>query len=261
MPVPAALIALAPILASAGVGIYGAASSAGAQRRVNEQNIKFSRDAMHQQRQWALDDWNMNNAYNSPLQQMQRFKEAGLNPHLIYGNANNSPASMVRQTDIKTPNIDAGGFINAANLATSTANDTMNAFFGMQKLQNETKLAEANILNLKANADKTSLDNRITREAFNELIMQPFYKNQETKAGIELTDRKRLTLPSQAMATERYLKETAKTDASAKHALELFRLAQKEGKLKQADIDTLETLQASPMGIKLIIEFLRMITK
>ena len=29
--------------------------------------------------------WNMANAYNSPLSQMQRFKAAGLNPNLIYG--------------------------------------------------------------------------------------------------------------------------------------------------------------------------------
>lgn len=30
--------------------------------------------------------WNMNNAYNSPTQQMKRLKDAGLNPNLVYGN-------------------------------------------------------------------------------------------------------------------------------------------------------------------------------
>jgi len=37
------------------------------------------------QRLWNEKMWNMNNAYNAPVQQMQRLKEAGLNPNLIYG--------------------------------------------------------------------------------------------------------------------------------------------------------------------------------
>lgn len=41
-----------------------------------------------QQLEW----WNMQNAYNSPKAQMQRFDEAGLNPNLVYtqGNAGNA---------------------------------------------------------------------------------------------------------------------------------------------------------------------------
>lgn len=29
--------------------------------------------------------WNMNNAYNTPVEQMKRLREAGLNPNLVYG--------------------------------------------------------------------------------------------------------------------------------------------------------------------------------
>ena len=35
-----------------------------------------------------LDFWNMQNAYNSPAAQMQRYQAAGLNPNLIYGQSN-----------------------------------------------------------------------------------------------------------------------------------------------------------------------------
>lgn len=40
--------------------------------------------------------WRMNNEYNSPAAQMARYKEAGLNPNLIYGQSNmaSSPASV-----------------------------------------------------------------------------------------------------------------------------------------------------------------------
>ncbi|AXH77832.1 MAG: DNA pilot protein [Microviridae sp.] len=55
----------------------------------------------NRQRMDALSDWNMQNQYNSPSSQMQRFKEAGLSPHLIYGQTNTAPP--VRSADAKPP--------------------------------------------------------------------------------------------------------------------------------------------------------------
>lgn len=42
-----------------------------------------------------LDMWNLQNQYNAPAQQMQRFKEAGLNPLLIYGQGTPGNASQL----------------------------------------------------------------------------------------------------------------------------------------------------------------------
>ena len=39
----------------------------------------------HEKRKWALEDRDNERAYNSVGQQMQRLKDAGLNPHLVYG--------------------------------------------------------------------------------------------------------------------------------------------------------------------------------
>lgn len=39
--------------------------------------------------------WNMQNVYNTPKAQMQRFDEAGLNPNLIYTQGNSGNASSV----------------------------------------------------------------------------------------------------------------------------------------------------------------------
>jgi hypothetical protein len=50
------------------------------QREADKQNIRF---------------WNMQNKYNTPLAQMQRFKDAGLNPNLIYGKGTPGQASPV----------------------------------------------------------------------------------------------------------------------------------------------------------------------
>ena len=40
--------------------------------------------------QQNLQMWNLKNQYDSPAAQMQRYKEAGLNPNLIYGQSNTS---------------------------------------------------------------------------------------------------------------------------------------------------------------------------
>lgn len=51
-----------------------------------EHNLKLAQ----LQNQWNIEQWNRENAYNSPAAQMARFKAAGLNPNLIYGQSNTS---------------------------------------------------------------------------------------------------------------------------------------------------------------------------
>jgi hypothetical protein len=54
------------------------------------------------QRADALADWNRQNMYNAPEAQMKRFKDAGLNPHLIYGQM--TTAQPIKTPDAKAPN-------------------------------------------------------------------------------------------------------------------------------------------------------------
>lgn len=65
-------------------------------------NMKFNREMYELQKRDALEFWNMQNAYNSPAAQMQRFQEAGLNPHLIYGQGNAGNAAQVQTPDINS---------------------------------------------------------------------------------------------------------------------------------------------------------------
>lgn len=61
---------------------------------------KWAEAQYEKQRAHALEDWNTQNAYNSPAAQMQRLKEAGLNPNLVYGNGADATAGqMPRQSD------------------------------------------------------------------------------------------------------------------------------------------------------------------
>lgn len=55
------------------------------------------------QRAHELSLWHMTNEYNSPKAQMDRLREAGLNPHLVHGNANQTDQPH-QSPDEPTPN-------------------------------------------------------------------------------------------------------------------------------------------------------------
>lgn len=63
------------------------------QRKENQANRDWNLNLAKQQNQWNIEQWNRENEYNSPSAQMARYKSAGLNPDLIYGQSNLSAAS------------------------------------------------------------------------------------------------------------------------------------------------------------------------
>lgn len=54
----------------------------------NKKTREYNRELAEYQNQENLAQWARENEYNSPLAQMQRFQNAGLNPNLIYGQQN-----------------------------------------------------------------------------------------------------------------------------------------------------------------------------
>lgn len=88
--------------------ISGGASIAG-QKSANATNIKLQRE----QQAWNEKMWNMNNAYNAPIEQVKRLKDAGLNVGLMYaggqGDVGNSsaPAQAVQPARVENVMPDA----------------------------------------------------------------------------------------------------------------------------------------------------------
>jgi hypothetical protein len=98
MPIPALLAAALPAIGSAAVSTLGTIFT-------NKQQANAAQRSYDIQRRDSLADWKMQNDYNSPQMQMQRFKEAGLNPNLIYKQTNE--AAPVRSTNYDTPKFNA----------------------------------------------------------------------------------------------------------------------------------------------------------
>lgn len=106
MPLPAILAlagkAIGTAFAAKNIGTTIAAANAGAQLLTNRAQKQSNLEMYDRQRADALADWNRQNQYNSPEAQMTRFKEAGLNPHLIYGQM--TTAQPIKTPEAKAPN-------------------------------------------------------------------------------------------------------------------------------------------------------------
>lgn len=101
MPAPLLAAAIGPAIGAA-TGLISTGINAAMQYDLNRQQKAWNEKMYNLQRQHAIDDFNMQNAYNSPQQQMQRLKEAGLNPNMVYGRGTiDNFGGSIKQGDVK----------------------------------------------------------------------------------------------------------------------------------------------------------------
>lgn len=130
-------------LIGAGAGMAGTAINAAWQGAMNKKTRKWNEKMYGRQREDALADWNRMNEFNSPAAQMGRFKEAGLNPNLIYGQSNEGAtvrSAQVEGWNPKTSQVDG-----------SVINQMFMMIYDLTKGNQE-------IMNLKAQEDLLKLD-------------------------------------------------------------------------------------------------------
>lgn len=91
-----ALPALVPAAVAAVGNFFGSLFSANKQDEINDKTMAFSREMYDKQRADNLSDWNMQNEYNHPSSVMDRYRQAGLNKNLVYGNGTTTAAGPLR---------------------------------------------------------------------------------------------------------------------------------------------------------------------
>lgn len=96
-------------------GLIGSFVNAGTAADINYDQIQLAKYGYEQQREMIREQ----NEYNSPLQQMKRYEEAGLNPNLIYGNGsssagNQSEIARYQAPKLNVPEIDVSRAIETA---------------------------------------------------------------------------------------------------------------------------------------------------
>lgn len=164
-----------PLTAAIGAGasLIGGLVGFSSNSSTNKANMELAR----YQNEWNEQMWNKQNEYNLPVNQMQRFKDAGLNPNLIYGQGNSGNASSAPAAAGATlrPYTGWNAAINSAasnfvalrnsqaqleNIQAQTANtnqDTLNKGAALANIKSNTARSQFD-LNIAQKLEQTTLD-------------------------------------------------------------------------------------------------------
>lgn len=165
-----------------------------AAREENELSRKFNKEQSEQANQWSREQWDRENAYNTPAEQMSRLRSGGLNADLVYGNgattsAANSPSvtptasaspadtsalsrkkstlSTVGESAMQAAQI---GLINAQTnkleaetTGQETSNDWLSKINGNSIQLQNAQINNLNMASLKTDAEREKLNTDITK--------------------------------------------------------------------------------------------------
>lgn len=140
---------------AAGASLAGSAASIAATGKLNRRN-----------REWQEKMYAETNAYNHPMNQMQRFREAGLNPHLIYGQGNSGNATMASAPNQEVPNFN---FVDAVNAYVTTRKqqvETDNLEKAQKVMDSQIASNNASAQNALSNSARTDQERMQAAETF-----------------------------------------------------------------------------------------------
>jgi hypothetical protein len=162
--------------------LVGNALNVGSQLLTNAQQKRTNLEMYDRQRADALADWNRQNMYNAPEAQMKRFKDAGLNPHLIYGQM--TTAQPIKTPEAKAPNyvapqIDPEG-LNV--LGKQYALETQR--LQLENMQKQGGLIEAQTLKTNSETDWKNINTKFAKDTFD--IRKFTLGNKETLSAGEV---------------------------------------------------------------------------
>lgn len=232
-------------IAAAG-SLLGAGINAASQGTMNKKTRQWNEKMYNQQRANALADWNMQNAYNSPAEQMARLKAAGLNPNLVYGNGATSVATaMPRNADIKAWNPRAPSFDVGSTLGTYY--DTAIKKQTLTNMDAQEKVLRQEALNKAADLITKGISQNRGKLAFD--IEQATKENVIAKAGhlndLLASQRNKVDWDTEytrgkvgqlSAQLDNLIERTAVTKAQRGYLQQQLLNAQKDGTIKQFEI-------------------------
>lgn len=272
-PVPLALI-------GGLVSAAGGVTSSLLQSRANKKNRDFQEEQnrinreieekrFYEQRRMALKDWHMQNEYNSPVEQMNRLRQAGLNPHLIYGKGADATAEAIRTSqygsvNAPAPKFDtnvgqgiqaagnaiAGSFQQIYDLKAKQAQiDNVNQSTAL--MQQENLFKQASTAKTLQDTAKSKFDLGQAQELKDSVIQQAKLNNEKSRADIQFTldenQRKAMTTTQDVKLTAEKIITEKIAHAKDNQQIELLK-AQLEQLKQSTHIATYEK-ELTDMGI------------
>lgn len=183
------------------------------QLMLQDRQFQYNTQASQDEYNRNLEMWHMQNEYNSPSAQMQRYVEAGLNPNLIYGSGATSAGNA--QT---APQYNAARY-ESPNVQRSTSSPSRVSFDPYQAISFENSMAIQ-----RAQRDQISAQADYTRAQIKNAAIDNLIKVAQ-KTGLEFDNR--FKQDTRALAYEQ-LRETlnntrAKTDLLGQQFGQVFK--------------------------------------
>ena len=145
-----------------------------AQQQENQKNREYNLMLARTQNQWNIEQWQRENDYNSPTAQMSRFRAAGLNPNLAYGQMSNGASSPTLTSGAASSPTDMSAIGNKRNFGQA-----------MQEALN-LEMQRAQIDAIKAGTEKTKVDTDNTRENTKGLTIDNMYRAAQHEQTLEI---------------------------------------------------------------------------
>lgn len=220
MPITAAAI-------GAGAQVVGAGIDAVAQIGQNKKGRE------HQEYMY-----DKNNAYNTPVMQMQRFKEAGLNPHLIYGQGSSGNATVNPITNQEAPQSKFADISQnyIANRTQQAQVDNMRKALEVQEADKNLKDAQA--VNALSGSAMTDQQRQHASELFETVVSQSKANlgvtNQQLETGEIQQEKLRTEINNILQSTRLSQSQQASIAQGILESKQKIRNLQIDGQLKQA---------------------------
>ena len=194
-------------LLNAGLGVVGNfLGNKQAEKNQQKQN-EFNAQEAQKTREWQEKMWNLNNEYNTPLAQVNRIQEAGLNPNLVYGNGtiqNVTPMASSSAQASSTPFNDSIAARHAKNFDAIMRG--LQTAITMQELKN--KKAEGK--NIESNTEKNNAEAQESQQRAKNL-------ETENKFNLDTFDARKVAIELQNQLSEQQrLKLYADTQTATK---------------------------------------------
>lgn len=146
-------------LISGGAAVLGSGANAAMVGKTNKKSRQHNLQMFNLQNQKQLEFWNMQNAYNHPLEQRKRLEAAGLNSALMYkGGLENSAGSLTstapQKWDPTPPQIDVSGLQTMGNQILAAQRFKLDK----ERVNSEINLNDANALRALADAGLKDTD-------------------------------------------------------------------------------------------------------
>lgn len=176
---------------NAGLGLY----SLHQQKKENEKTREYNLKLAQMQNQWNVEQWQRENDYNMPANQVARLKAAGLNPDLLYGGG-------VSNTAATSPQMTAGAAGSPMDWSSLANINPVNSYLDAQ-------LKQAQLDNLREDATSKKTSNRYLdaeKQLGIKLSKQAFERNQnEVEILLQTIDQNKVKY--QSMSEDLRLKQ------------------------------------------------------